>query len=334
MNIFLTHDYEIFFGTPTGSARKCIVDPTNALMEITERTGVRMTYFIDIGYLIALEQFKGQFRQLKVDFELVRNQIRRLVEQGNDCQLHIHPHWEDSIFDGKRWHIDVSRYKLRDFDPVLADELVKKYAARLYRLTGQKVHSYRAGGWCLQPFKPLRKVFNEVGIKYDTTVFQGGYKSNEVYYYDFRNAPSKSRYNFGKKIEVEDDEGEFVELPIASAKYYPLFFWQLFGWGRVLPSRHKPIGDGMPISSGGSKWQYLSKPSRLPVSMDGYFAKKLSSQLKRQAAKGEDNFVVIGHPKACTLYSLKKLEQFINKHKDSNEFLTFNDLYEREHSDS
>ena len=58
MKIFLTYDYELFFGDPTGSVEKCIIEPTQRLLEIAKRTGARYTFFIDVGYLKQLELFK------------------------------------------------------------------------------------------------------------------------------------------------------------------------------------------------------------------------------------------------------------------------------------
>ena len=58
--------------------------------------------------------------------------------------------------------------------------------------------------------------------------------------------------------------------------------------------------------------------------MDGFFARDLGKALKGQSKDTED-FVVIGHPKACTLYSLEKLEKFIENNKESNRFIRFSD---------
>ena len=122
-----------------------------------------------------------------------------------------------------------------------------------------------------------------------------------------------------------------MELPIASSVFSPLFFFKLFGLGRINPANHKPIGDGKPISSGGSKWAFLTTYNRLPVSMDGYFAQQLDKNLKQAIKSNTGNeFVVIGHPKACTLYSLKKLEKFIQTQRTQHTFITFNDLYRSE----
>lgn len=325
MNIYLTLDYEIYFGEPTGTARKCIVEPTEQLLDIAERTGVPMTYFVDIGYILQLENYKSGFRKLHVDFELVKNQIRRMVEHEQDVQLHIHPHWEDSFFDGKRWNIDVTRYRLADFEDTLIHTIVERYKHRLNRITDQPVIAHRAGGWCLQPFKKVRKALESNGLLIDSTVFPGGFKKNENYFYDFRTAPDKSKYRFSTDLVEEDPEGPFTELPIASYTYSPLFFWKLFSLGRFNPRRHKPIGDGKPIPGGGSKKELLTRSHNLPVSLDGYFAGKLDEALAYWESKGYEDFVVIGHPKACTEYSLDKLEEFIVRNQGKHTFKRITD---------
>ena len=95
MNIFLTYDYELFFGEPTGTVEKCIIEPTNLLRAIAQRTGIKMVFFIDVGYLKKLIAFKDQFPNVKAEHDAIIDQVKKLVAEGHDCQLHIHPHWED-----------------------------------------------------------------------------------------------------------------------------------------------------------------------------------------------------------------------------------------------
>lgn len=322
MNIFLTLDYELFFGNTSGTTERCILDPTRRLMEITKRTGVCMTYFIDAGYLVKLEEIKDKFPELNNDYVAITNQIKDLVAQGNDCQLHIHPHWEDATYANGKWNFPVHRYKLIDFPKEDAEDIFKRYASTLFHVTNQKIHSYRAGGWCLQPFSHVIDAFLAEGIQIDSTVFPGGYNNNEVYSYDFRKVTTNKAYRFEDDLCNYKNTGRFLELPIAAHTYSPLFFWQLYGWGRLIPSRHKPLGDGFPISTKGERSTRLTRSSRLPVSLDGFFAKKLSSALNKNIA---DDFVVIGHPKACTRFSLEQLEKFIEKMKDVHSFKTFSD---------
>lgn len=326
MNLFLTYDYELFFGAPTGSVEKCIIEPTNLLRNISARTGVKMVFFIDVGYLKKLQEFKDEFPQVKYEHDLVFGQINDLVREGHDCQLHIHPHWEDCTHDGKQWNMVTNRYKLDDFSDQEIETIVLEYHQILTKVTGKPVHSYRAGGWCLQPFNRVEKAFNKVGIKLDTTVFPGGKFTAGNYYYDFTNCPNESKWKFSNDLCKADANGQFWEYPISNFKYSPLFFWRLFILGRLQPKLHKPIGDGYPMASPGLRKKMLTKGMNLSASVDGYFVTKLKKVVRRNESKGFDECVIIGHPKACTHFALKKLEEFIESHKPDHQFLTFSDL--------
>ena len=134
MNIYLTYDYELFFGNQSGSAQKCIIEPTNHLRLIAGRTGAKMTFFVDVGYLKQLEAFQN-FDKVKIDYLAVKDQIKTLVSEGHDCQLHIHPHWEDSYHDGENWIMNVSRYKLADFSEENIQKVVLEYQLILKNIT-------------------------------------------------------------------------------------------------------------------------------------------------------------------------------------------------------
>ena len=326
MNLFLTYDYELFFGAPTGTVEKCIIEPTNLLREIANRTGVKMVFFIDTGYLKLLEKYKDLQPKVKHEFDLVKQQIEDLVKEGHDCQLHIHPHWEDCTHDGSEWKMITDRYKLVDFSEEDIINIVLEYRDILGRWTGKPIHSYRAGGWCLQPFSKIKTAFEKARLRLDSTVFPGGKFTAGNYYYDFTNTPNKSTWKFSTDLCQEDAEGNFIEYPISNYKYSPWFFWRLFGFGRLQPHLHKPIGDGYPMSSPGLKKQMLTKGRNLSASVDGYFVTKLQQVVKNNLKKGFNECVIIGHPKACTHFALKKLEQFIEKNKTKHKFLTFADL--------
>lgn len=328
MNIFLTYDYELFFGKPTGSVEKCIIAPTNLLREIAKRTGVKMVFFIDTGYLKKLEFYKDIHPKVAHEYLLIQNQIDNLVSEGHDCQLHIHPHWEDVTHNGAEWEMVVSRYKLTDFSAEEILELVLEYKAILEKWTGKTAHSYRAGGWCLQPFEKIEKAFQQANLKLDSTVFPGGKFVAGNYYYDFTQTPVKDKWRFQSDLCVEEKDGEFWEYPISNYFYTPLFFWRLFILGRLKPSQHKPIGDGYPMSSPGLRKKMLTKGMNLCASVDGYFVTKLNVILKRNQQNKFNEFVIIGHPKACTPFALKKLEKFIEQHKNKYTFLTFSDIEE------
>ena len=323
MQIFITYDYELFFGTPSGTVEKCIIEPTNRLREIANRTNVKFVFFIDVGYLKKLNELKDVHVKVAHEYNLISQQIQTLVNEGHDCQLHIHPHWEDSTHNGEQWIMHVNRYKLVDFNDQEIERIVLEYQDILHNITKKPVNIYRAGGWCLQPFSRIKKAFDKAALKLDSSVFPGGKFTAGNYFYDFTSTPQKSIWNFQDDLCVENASGQFKEYPISSYKYSPLFFWRLFILGRLKPKMHKPIGDGYPMPSPGLRKKMLSQGALLSASCDGYFVTKLNKVIKQNQSKGFDQTVILGHPKACTQFALIQLEKFIITHKNKHEFLTF-----------
>lgn len=312
MKVHITFDYELFFGLPTGSVEKCIIEPAQQLMQIAEKHGVGFTYFVDVGYLIALERFMDEFPQLQVDRKKIAQQIKQLIEKGNDIQLHIHPHWEKAAYNGKEWIIDAAGYyKLDDFSDDEIAQIVTTYKTKLEDVSQKPTPIYRAGGWCLQPFSRVKEVFKQNAINIDSTVFQGGHYETEHYYFDFREAPMKGEYRFEDDLCKEVENGYFTEYPIGGWKYSPLFYWNLYVRGRLNPQAHKMVGDGNFIPQPGRKWKNLTSANWNHVSCDGYFSQKLKKITSYYKKTGRSNLVIIGHPKSQTKFSFKKLDDFL-----------------------
>ncbi|MES2138150.1 MAG: hypothetical protein V4511_00475 [Bacteroidota bacterium] len=323
MNIYITLDYEIYFGENHGTVEKCILYPTSELIRIAEKHNVRFCFFVDCGFVLKLDEFRKKYPQLEKDYKAITEQIKYLSDTGHDIQLHIHPHWEDSYYNGERWIIDVKRYKLVDFNETEIADIVYRYKKVLTDLTGQQIFAYRAGGWCLQPFSKLKNAFKQNNITMDSSVFRNGSYSSENYYYDFRGAPDKDIYRFEDEPEKENATGFFTELPISAIRNSPLFFWKLFLLGRKNPYLHKPLGDGKAMAAPGQRKKMLTQFTDCTVSIDGYNAHLLQKALKKLQKKKFEQMVVIGHPKALSRYSIQKLEEFVSKNKEKNNFSTF-----------
>lgn len=299
-----------------------MLQPTRELFEMARGKDVRLTFFIDVGYLIQAEKYPD----LREELKKVKAQIQEMLAFGHDVQLHIHPHWEKSRWQNGKWTFNTWQYyKLSDFPKKESDEIVRKYKLYLDELIDRETTTFRAGGWCIQPFDHLRDVFEEVGIKYDSTVIPGDYLQTHSYAVDFREAPFKSNYSFNSDPVIEE-QGPFKEYPIGSLRYSPLFYWRLYILGRLFPKRHKMIGDGKFLSQGGRKKMVLLNYSVGHVSSDGYFAGKLEAALEKYENLKFEDLVVIGHPKGNTKYSMEKLTQFVaNNHKKHN-FTSFEKL--------
>lgn len=324
MQIYLTFDYEIYFGDRSGSVEKCMLEPTRLLTEMADKHGVHLCHFADIGFLVKMEEEMKKYPSLQKDHAALCTQMEALWKTGHDLQLHIHPHWEDSYYDGNQWVCKVDRYKLDDFSDEEITSICKRYKKRLEQFTGpNEIYTFRAGGWCIQPFTRFKKALSDNGICVDSSVFANGHYESDLYNYDFRNAPLKGKWKFSDDPIVEDEEGPFTELPISSIHNSPLFYWRLFLLGRLNPYQHKPLGDGIPVAAPGQRLKILSRWTHNTVSVDGYNASLLWRAYRQHKKLQKDEMVVIGHPKALSRYGLKALEQFIIDKKSENSFTTF-----------
>ncbi len=324
MDIFITLDYEIYFGAKHGTVEKCIIYPTDELTRVADKHQIKLVQFVDIGFILKLDEYRKKFAELDKDYKAIINQLQKLNATGHDIQLHIHPHWEDSFYDGKKWIINVDRYKLADFSEVEINEIVVRYKNALEQITGKKSFAYRAGGWCLQPFDKLKNPLYQNGIRVDSSVFANGCFESKQYHYDFKNAPLKSSWKFSDDPIEEAKEGMFTEIAISSIYNSPLFYWRLFLLGRLNPHLHKPLGDGVPIPAPGQRLKLLTRYTHNTVSIDGYNASILNRALRQRIRLNLGNeMVIIGHPKSLTRYGLEALDKFINKQKLKHNFTTF-----------
>ena len=316
MNIYITLDYELFFGNKSGSVEKCIIEPTEKLLNLVDPYSIKFTCFVDAGYLVKLEMLKDEFPKLEEDYNKISNQIRYLAHNGHGIELHIHPHWEDSYFDGQDWIFDTSRYKLSDFNDQEVMNITTTYNNVLKRISGQPPVAYRAGGWSAQPFAPIKKALAANNVFIDSSVYPGGFYNSANQKFDFRGVPQyKTSYNFSKDLVVEDVYGDFKEIPISSIKVSPFFFWQFALTKLSKEDQHKSFGDGYAVGMNKKEMlRLLLTPSNSVVSIDGYKSKLLNKSLRNyhRGTSNSGNFVLIGHPKAFTPYSLNKLEKFIS----------------------
>lgn len=324
MNIFITLDYELFFGRNSGTQERSIIQPTNRLLDVLGKYGVKASFFVDSGYLLKLEQYRKGFPLLESDYQNIVEQLRRLSSDGHDIQLHIHPHWEDSYYDGDRWVIDTTRYRIHDFSKDDVVDLIRRYKNVLTSLTGTEPFAYRAGGWCIQPFKHLMDALRLNNVWLDSTLFQNGKNDSDTHFFDFMGMPDKTMWRFENDPLIENPHGYFTEIPISSYRVSPLFFWKLAFYKKFGSDKHKSFGDGS--AAGGSrldKLRMLTRYTDSVVSIDGYKASYLSKSFVQFLKKSDhSNFVIIGHPKAMSEYSLDRLEQFIQKNISCN-FTTY-----------
>ncbi|MEW5757427.1 MAG: hypothetical protein AB1810_14115, partial [Pseudomonadota bacterium] len=320
-------DYELFFGEKTGSAEHCLIRPVDALLAVLDRYGVKLSLFVDAGFLLRLRREAQRHAGLGREYERIARQLRELKALGHDVQLHIHPHWEDCSFDGGKWRIDTARYRLQDFSDAEIGRIVNEYKAELMEHVGDTVFAYRAGGWCIQPFDRLAPALRAAGIWLDSTLYQNGISRDTLRWFDFRGMPAKPVWRFSQDPLVEDAAGDFVEVPISAVAVMPMFFWKMALQKKLGGAAHRSFGDGAAMQADrGYYLRLLLSPSSSVVSIDGSKAALLESAYRRRRdGTGERIFNVIGHPKSLTPHSVRELDRFLARHREL-ESITFQDL--------
>ncbi len=333
MKIVLSTDYEVFFGQSTGTVEDTLLGPSQALCDIAARHGVPLVFFVDIGFLLRLRKEALRFPQLMRDYDRVMRQLTQFVAAGHELQLHVHPHWEDSYWNGEVWHIDTRRYRLHDFSEPEIGEIVQRYTQALRAIAGDDgVCAYRAGGWMVQPFEKISGALRDMGIYIDSTIFPGGTSEGDIHQFDFSGAPPASHWFFDNDPLVSNPEGEFLEIPIASHQVSPAFYWRFALAKKFGGIRHQTFGKGKPVPMRRAEFiRKLSHWTNSVVSMDGYKASFLADAFHQYQLAGKTDFVVMGHPKALTRYSLEQLACFIECGKASqfNQFVGFGDYQSR-----
>lgn len=321
-------DYELFFGKNPGSVEHCMLYPTKQLLSVLNKHNSKVCLFVDAGFLLKLKEYSTAFPELGSQYKQIKEQLLALSKDGHDIQLHIHPHWFDSTYNESGWTINTQRYRLHDFSNAEINEIVRSYKAELESCSHQPIFAYRAGGWCLQPFDKIKEALTNNGIWLDSTVFNQGFSSDPTRYFNFKSMPQFAHWRFSENPLHVDDSGPFVELPISAFKTSPLFFWKLAFHKKFSSQQFKSFGDGQAMVA--NKQYYidrLTKSTYGPVMIDGAKAGQLQSALKVHLKdnNNEGIFNIMGHPKSLAPYSLRKLDEFLQK----NTFLqckTFQDL--------
>lgn len=303
--IILSYDYELFFGERSGTVLKSIIEPTNKLMEVMEQNGFRGNFFVD--YLMFRELETLSDARAVSDLNLLKEQIRDLVRRGHRVELHLHPHWIDAQYNGDgTWDFsDFTHYSLSSLDEGTIVEMFVNGTNYLTALAREvepdyEIVAFRAGGWAVQPFDKLKKGFLAAGIKIDSSTSYGIYKYMKDSYYDFREMPNKTCYQFENNVCKEMEQGAFREVPITS------FHRNLLG---VLVDRYyggklhyfDKISDGTHNRTGkGESVERLSFMYRLKSSYKLMFSFSMQSPLTVKRAlcsQKKDLYCYIDHPK-------------------------------------
>ncbi len=310
MQIHLTFDYELFFGSSSGTLDNCIIKPTQRLIDIAKTHDIPLVFYVDAGYLYQLKKH-NHITDCKNDYDKVSKQLIELQSLGHEIGLHIHPHWEDCFFENNKWHINTSRYKLFNFSEVEVDDIITKYHQSIIDVTGNPCKSYRAGGWCVQPFDAIKKALLKNNILVDSSVYYNGLHLSPAHSYDFTSAKNSDIWKFDNDPCKECVSGQFTEVPTTPDVVSPLFYWNLYFKMKTNPEIYKPVGDGNWLVDKKRIYKHFYSSTNHFACADGFFASRLKSILFNSEKENRKHLSVLSHPKSLAPYSFDALDEFI-----------------------
>lgn len=312
--LILTFDYELFLGEDSGTAIKSILEPTDKIINILKKHNAKAIFFVDITYLMALDRFNHK------DLEPILKQLKEIVDIGSSVELHLHPQWLDAIPHGdNRWSFKTfDRYRLHSLSTKEIETLFQDSIKFLKENIGIKPIAFRAGGWSITPFNLLKDAFLKNDIRIDMSVLPRFYKKElPMHYYDFINTPVKAYYRFSNDVNKEDNNGEFLEIPVTT--------FYMNGYDLAINNiinkfnKERYFGDGRGLSSSNIKGNMLKRLLQKNLrkatieNQSFYMFKKSFNKIKSNKILS-----YVMHPKTLSNTTLKNLEYLVKNNNTLN----------------
>ena len=324
----LTFDYELFLGNTTGTTENCVIKPTQKILDILKKNRAKAIFFVDATWLLFLKE------NIPGELKLVSQQLKEIISAQSSVELHLHPQWIDASQTGNKIYFEsTSPYKLHLLGQERIQELFQRSIDLIENITQQKVKSFRAGGFCIDPFDQIKPAFELFDIKYDFSSAPGMYlRSGNEYDFDFSDAPKLLYYSFNNDVNIPDPQGNFVEFPLSTYNNNP--FYRIINNVLLKVNKDNIFGDGTGIQ------QNLSFFSRLISKRLGFSTTMLTlDQIDHTLFKyviinkfrKTPLIVIISHPKTVSNVALKNLD-YISKYRithntnDLDKFLTNKNL--------
>ena len=336
--LFLTFDHELPLGGVKTSYKEALFDPTYTLLSIADELNVPVTLFTDVLCAFKFSEWdKNNF------FEPYKDQLQQALYKNHDIQLHIHPHWLTSVYDGKTY-IPSEDFRLSDFydhPEWNTGKIIGHGVSFLKNICSLAQYDYqcvafRAGGYNLeQGHNGIFKNIMEHGIRYDSSICKNYRFSSALSGVDYRGLPDAPNWYIGMDGNIkETSETGVLEIPIAGI---PKTIFEV-------PTRFKlkkfasraPADSGFQIHQGKPAGM-LSRMSLLfsdrmlsfdnyTYSMD-YLMKILDYNLQKYRHYDEIMICAIGHPKTMGDYAMKLFRNFVlkirEKYHDQVQFCTY-----------
>lgn len=224
INTAITFDYEIFFGKNYETSEEILFKPTEKIMKMLNKYDIKATFFVDV-LSVLMSKENGDIKYVE-QFEA---QIKRLLLNGHDIQLHIHPHWLNSIYKNGEWTFDSASFRIhyfgfnnKDVEKWNVSKIInwgKQYLEKTLQpiKPSYECIAFRAGGYCIQPHGELFDILYKNGIIIDSSIAMKQY-ADGVNKYDYRKLPKRMGWWIDPKFDISmsalKTEGAIFEVPV------------------------------------------------------------------------------------------------------------------------
>lgn len=317
--ILLTFDYEVFLYR-SGSPEKCMLEPTDKLLNLFKQNKIQSTFFVDVLYLWKLKQ-----EGLNEIYNQIESQMRRMVAEGHRIELHLHPQWIEGDYQNGDWTFGaLNYYRLQQLPKEKVPELFQIGLDILNGIAQKEdanyqVFSFRAGGLCIQPFAELKPIFEQYHLTVDSSVAPGFKRHNANLQYDFTKAPSKEFYHFDDEPAKEVKGGPFIQIPLST--FDRGISDKLFEKSNFATEGTTIYGDGQAVNmnDGGSNGLVHRLITKLKTHKQLYSFDLLNSPLmvKKLLEERPKLINVLSHPKLLSPYAFSEMERLFQASEDT-----------------
>ncbi len=345
IKLMLSYDHELSLGGAK-SYDINLFQPTRELFRLASDLDVPLVLFSDIWSAIRFRDWDSEGF-----YTPYRHQIEQAVREGHDVQLHIHPHWVDSTYDGQTFH-PSKRYKLADFKEDAPPNDIAGVIGRGFDEMTQicnsidddyKCVAYRGGGYNLEPeTKTILSALMSRGVVLDSTIAKGMQYHSPVNRVDYRGMPTSANWFISPDgSPSQAAERGMFEVPIAAmprtiSNNVPFLI------RRILNKKHRYRSTGFTIGSKAStKTNRISRlfpDSAWIVSFDGHArtANDVLATLRYHVQQHKVDELIVcsacSHPKFMGPYQRDVMATFIEKARaeygDQLQFVTARQIYD------
>ena len=326
IRIFLTFDHELPLGKLNASYENALFAPTQRVIEVANHYGVKTTLFSDI--LCAYRYKEWDYAHFYTPYI---NQLQYAVRNGHDVQLHIHPHWLTSTFDGMCF-FPSGDFMLSDFknDTKYGDipGIIRLSIDSLNKICipaneNYQCIAFRAGGFAVSPDSDI--LFNslyEQGIRYDSSMAKGYYFGSNLSAVDYRQLPGAPNWTIDPEnyhLPLSGKPG-ILEIPIATK---PKSLFEIPTRFKLKKYAFRAVENKGNMIHTDNTADFYSKVKKLlsarmltfdnhTLSLD-YLLEIVRYNINRYKNKYDEMlFSVISHPKTMGDYSFELMEGFIS----------------------